>query len=47
MDLREENRKLLELYEPLRVADVRDGMDWMGYSSTKDMVSCFVSPIAN
>ena len=31
MDLREENRKLLELYEPLRVADVRDGMDWMGY----------------
>jgi regulator of RNase E activity RraA len=22
---------LLDLYEPLRVADVRDGMDWMGY----------------
>ncbi|MFW6286722.1 MAG: RraA family protein [Candidatus Sumerlaeota bacterium] len=26
----EENQELLELYEPLRVADVRDGMDWMG-----------------
>lgn len=25
---REENRELLELYKDLRVADVRDGMDW-------------------
>lgn len=31
MDFREENKKLLEMYGPLRVADVRDGMDWMGY----------------
>ena len=31
MNMQEENRKLLELYAPLRVADVRDGMDWMGY----------------
>ena len=31
MKMQEENRKLLELYAPLRVADVRDGMDWMGY----------------
>jgi regulator of RNase E activity RraA len=27
----EENRELLELFKGLRVADVRDGMDWMGY----------------
>ena len=26
-----EDNELLELFEPLRVADVRDGMDWMGY----------------
>lgn len=26
-----ENKELLGLFEPLRVADVRDGMDWMGY----------------
>ena len=26
-----ENKELLALFEPLRVADVRDGMDWMGY----------------
>ena len=31
MDTREENKKLLKLYAPLRVADVRDGMDWLGY----------------
>ena len=31
MNTREENKKLLELYAPLRVADVRDGMDWLGY----------------
>lgn len=29
--IREENKELLKLYEKLRVADVRDGMDWMGY----------------
>lgn len=29
--MRKENEELLKLYEPLRVADVRDGMDWMGY----------------
>ncbi|HHX11817.1 MAG TPA: RraA family protein [Clostridiales bacterium] len=27
----EENKELLKLYENFRVADVRDGMDWMGY----------------
>ncbi|NLV35140.1 MAG: RraA family protein [Clostridiaceae bacterium] len=26
-----ENEKLLDLYKDLRVADIRDGMDWMGY----------------
>lgn len=26
-----ESRQLLELYRDFRVADVRDGMDWMGY----------------
>lgn len=26
-----ENQALLELFKGLRVADVRDGMDWMGY----------------
>lgn len=29
--MKKENEELLKLYEPLRVADVRDGMDWMGY----------------
>ncbi len=28
---KQENKELLELFEPLRVADVRDGLDWMGY----------------
>ena len=27
----EENLELLELFQRLRVTDVRDGMDWMGY----------------
>ena len=31
MSIREEHQKLLEMYAPLRVADVRDGMDWLGY----------------
>ena len=31
MNAKEENKKLLEMYAPLRVADVRDGMDWLGY----------------
>jgi len=31
MNTREENQRLLALYAPLRVADVRDGMDWLGY----------------
>lgn len=26
-----EDEKLLKIFGPLRVADVRDGMDWMGY----------------
>ena len=26
-----ENQELIELYQRLRVTDVRDGMDWMGY----------------
>jgi len=29
--IREENKILLELYKGFRVADVRDGMDWIGY----------------
>ena len=28
---KEENKILLELFKDLRVADVRDGMDWIGY----------------
>ena len=28
---KEENKILLELFKDLRVADVRDGMDWFGY----------------
>ncbi len=31
MSEQEERRELLKLFEPLRVADVRDGMDYMGY----------------
>lgn len=30
MDIKE-NMELIELFRDLRVADVRDGMDWMGY----------------
>lgn len=30
MDM-EERRKILDMYKDLRVADVRDGMDWCGY----------------
>jgi len=26
-----ENKRFLDMYEGLRVADVRDGMDWFGY----------------
>jgi len=29
--MKREDAELLKLFEPLRVADVRDGMDWMGY----------------
>jgi len=29
--MQKENKVLLELYKNLRVADVRDGMDWIGY----------------
>lgn len=29
--MNKEKKELLALFEPLRVADVRDGMDWMGY----------------
>lgn len=29
--IRDENAELLGLYKDLRVADVRDGMDWLGY----------------
>ena len=31
MTRQEENKKLIELFTPCRVTDVRDGMDWMGY----------------
>jgi len=31
MTYQEENKELLELYKNLRVADVRDGLDWVGY----------------
>lgn len=31
MTYREENAKLIRLFTPCRVTDVRDGMDWMGY----------------
>ena len=31
MSLQYENLELLQLYKGLRVADVRDGMDWAGY----------------
>jgi len=30
-NIKEENKKLLAVYEQLRVADVRDGLDWIGY----------------
>jgi hypothetical protein len=29
--IKEENKILLELFKNFRVADVRDGMDWIGY----------------
>ena len=29
--MHEENKELLALYNDLRVADVRDGLDWIGY----------------
>lgn len=31
LNYQEENQKLIELFTPCRVTDVRDGMDWMGY----------------
>lgn len=31
MNQHEENQRLIELFKPCRVTDVRDGMDWMGY----------------
>ncbi len=31
MTFQEENQKLIKLFAPCRVTDVRDGMDWMGY----------------
>lgn len=31
MDYQAENLELIKLFEPCRVTDVRDGMDWMGY----------------
>lgn len=31
MSYLEENLKLIKLFSPCRVTDVRDGMDWMGY----------------
>jgi len=31
MTYQEENKALLELYKDFRVADVRDGLDWIGY----------------
>lgn len=31
MTYQEENKRLIELFKPCRVTDVRDGMDWMGY----------------
>ena len=31
--MKEENKTLLELYKDFRVADVRDGMDWIGYQN--------------
>ena len=35
--MREENKTLLELYKDFRVADVRDGMDWIGYHNFGSM----------
>lgn len=31
MTRQEENQKLIRLFTPCRVTDIRDGMDWMGY----------------
>ncbi len=31
MTHQDENQKLIKLFTPCRVTDVRDGMDWMGY----------------
>ena len=31
MTYQEENKALLELYKDFRVADIRDGLDWIGY----------------
>ncbi|MCL2199566.1 MAG: RraA family protein [Defluviitaleaceae bacterium] len=31
IDNHEENKSLLDLYKDFRVADVRDGLDWIGY----------------
>ncbi|MBQ3864643.1 MAG: RraA family protein [Clostridia bacterium] len=31
MTYQEENQRLIALFQPCRVTDVRDGMDWMGY----------------
>ena len=31
MTYQEENQRLIQLFTPCRVTDVRDGMDWMGY----------------
>jgi len=35
--MKEENKVLLDLYKDLRVADVRDGMDWVGYHNFGSM----------
>ena len=34
------NRELLELFKDLRVADVRDGMDWIGYHNFGSLDPC-------
>jgi len=31
MNINQENKELLALFDDFRVADVRDGMDWIGY----------------
>ncbi|MCL2363513.1 MAG: RraA family protein [Defluviitaleaceae bacterium] len=35
--MRDENKILLDLYKDFRVADVRDGMDWIGYHNFGSM----------